>query len=120
MKKRVLCFVLAAVTAVGMCFAFTGCGGGSSTADNGEGVEITVVQQYGMAYAPLKVMEKKGLIEENYDGDVTVNYQTLNSGASISDAFVSGDVQVGLMGLGPAITGSLNEGVPFKICSGIS
>jgi len=110
--------VVALITAFGMCMAMTGCGDSSS--GDGDVAKITIVQQYGMAYAPLKVIEQKGLVEENYDGDVEVNFQTLNSGASINDAFVAGDVDVGLMGVAPAITGSLNEGVPYKICTNIS
>lgn len=120
--KRVAALVFALMTMVVMCFAFTGCGSEESadTEGSGNAAQLTIVQQYGMAYAPLKVMEEQGLIEKCYDGDVEVNYQTLNSGASINDAFVAGDVDVGLMGVAPAITGSLNEGIPYKICSGIS
>jgi len=109
MRRKILVMVVALITAFGMCMAMTGCGDSSS--GDGDVAKITIVQQYGMAYAPLKVIEQKGLIEENYDGDVEVNFQTLNSGASINDAFVAGDVDVGLMGVAPAITGSLNEGV---------
>ena len=118
MKKKCLVLVVAVITAVSMCLAMTGCGGDSS--NGGDVAKITIVQQYGMAYAPLKVIEQKGLIEENYDGDVEVDFQTLNSGASINDAFVAGDVDVGLMGVAPAITGSLNDGVPYKICTNVS
>ncbi len=116
--KKVLIVVVAAITAFSMCLSLAGCG---ESSDSGDDVaKLTVVQQYGMAYAPLKVIQEKGLIEENYDGDVEVNFQTLNSGASINDAFVAGDVDVGLMGVAPAITGSLNEGVPYKICTNVS
>ncbi|MDO4870131.1 MAG: ABC transporter substrate-binding protein [Bacillota bacterium] len=121
MKRKLLIITVAAITAFGMCLSMAGCGGDSGDSkDSGEAAKITIVQQYGMAYAPLKVIQEKGLIEENYDGEVEVDFQTLNSGASINDAFVSGDVDVGLMGVAPAITGSLNDGVPYKICSNIS
>ena len=116
--KKVLIVVVAAITAFSMCLSLAGCGGSSDGGD--DAAKLTIVQQYGMAYAPLKVIQEKGLIEENYDGDVEVNFQTLNSGASINDAFVAGDVDVGLMGVAPAITGSLNEGVPYKICTNVS
>ena len=121
MKKKLFIMIVTVVTALSMCFAMTGCGSSdSSDSSSGDTAKLTVVQQYGMAYAPLKVMEKQKLIEKNYDGDVEVNYQTLNSGVAINDAFISGDVDVGLMGVAPAITGSLNKGVPYKICSGVS
>ena len=120
--KRIAAVAVALITMMAMCFTITGCGGSSEEESDAtaEAATLTIVQQYGMAYAPLKVIEEQGLIEANYDGEVEVNFQTLNSGASINDAFVSGDVEVGLMGVAPAITGSLNEGVPYKICSGIS
>ena len=120
MKRKFVIIAVAVITAFTLCMSMAGCGG-SDSSDEGDGAAtLTIVQQYGMAYAPLKVIEQKGLIEENYDGDVEVNFQTLNSGASINDAFVAGDVDVGLMGVAPAITGSLNEGVPYKICTNIS
>ena len=115
--KRLLIAVIAAVTAFGICFSMTGCGGSS---DSGDAAKLTIVQQYGMAYAPLKIIQEKGLIEKNYSGDVEVDFQILNSGASINDAFVANAVDVGLMGVAPAITGSLNEGIPYKICTNVS
>ena len=75
MKKKCLVLVVAVITAVSMCLAMTGCGGDSS--NGGDVAKITIVQQYGMAYAPLKVIEQKGLIEENYDGDVEVDFRLL-------------------------------------------
>lgn len=120
--KNIISLLMIVMMASAMSIVFTGCGseGSGDTGDSEGTAQLTIVQQYGMAYAPLKIMEAQGLIEKNYDGDVEVNYQVLNSGASINDAFVAGDVDVGLMGVAPAITGSLNEGVPYKICSGIS
>jgi len=111
--KKLLIIFLAVVTALGMTLAFTGCGEKSKTAT------LKIVKQYGMAYAPLKVMEKKKLIEKYYDGDLDIEWNTLNSGAAITESFASGDVDVGAMGIGPAVTGALSD-CGFKICSGMS
>lgn len=115
-KTRKFFAVLLSAAMVGaFSIAITGCGE-EETAEN---ASLTIVEQYGMAYAPLKVMQEQKLIEKNYNGDVEIEWATLNSGAAITESFASGDVQVGAMGVGPAITGALS-GVGFKICSNMS
>ena len=114
-SKKLIALGLTVVMAAGLATGLTGCGGEETGA-----TEVSIVEQYGMAYAPLKVMKEQGLIEKHYEGDVTVNWTTLNSGAAITESFASGDVQVGAMGVGPAVTGALTEGVGFKIASNVS
>ena len=50
-------------------------------------------------------MEAKKLIEENYDGEVEVNYQLLSSGAAINEGINGGNIDIGCMGAAPAISG---------------
>lgn len=126
MKRRTIASLLAAVMVIGAALALTACGGGNETSGGAEGsdtAKITIVQQYGMAYAPFQIMEDQGLIEKAYEEatgkTVEVEYVQLNSGASINESFASGDVDVGAMGVAPAITGSLS-GVGYKICSNMS
>ena len=71
-----------------------------------------------MAYAPFEVMKEQKLIEKYYDG-VEVEWSTLNSGSAINEGFASGDIDVGGMGVAPAITG-VTSGVPYKIASNMS
>ena len=63
-------------------------------------------------------MKQQKLIEKHYDG-VEVEWSTLNSGSAINEGFLSGDIDVGAMGVGPAVTG-VTSGVPYKICSNMS
>lgn len=102
----------------------TSAAAGETAASQGEATapaaSINIVEQNGLAYAPLEVMEKQKLIEKHYNGEVTVTWSTLNSGASITEAFASGDVQVGGMGIAPAVTGALTEGVGMKIAAAMS
>ena len=124
MKKKLLIMVLTVITAMGMCFSLSGCGGGDNEAAEGDGAKtLNVMQQYGLAYAPFQVMEEQGLIEKAYEeatgNTVEVNYSVLNSGSTINESFASGDVQVGAMGVGPAVTGVMT-GVGYKICSNMS
>ncbi len=109
--------LVAIMAAILMMAGLTACGGGTEGEDGA--ATLTIAHQYGMAYAPLQIMKDQGLIEKNYDGDVTVEWSTLNSGAAINEGFLSGDIDVGAMGVAPAVTG-VTSGVPYKICSNMS
>ena len=113
-KTKKLAAVLAAVL---MMTGIAACGGGGDAEDGA--ATLTIAHQYGMAYAPLQVMKEQGLIEKNYEGEVNVEWSTLNSGAAINEGFLSGDIDVGAMGVAPAVTG-ITSGVPYKICSNMS
>ena len=88
MKKirKALALLLAAVMIAGL----SSCGG----SDDESGTKLKIVQQYGMAYAPFKIMQEKQLIEKYYDG-VEIEWSVLNSGQAINEGFASGDVDVG-------------------------
>lgn len=111
--KKVLAMMMIAV----MVLSLAACGGSDDSTGSGK-TTLTVAHQYGMAYAPLEVMKQKKLIEKYYDG-VEVEWSTLNSGSAINEGFISGDIDVGAMGVGPAVTG-VTSGVPYKICSNMS
>ena len=111
--KKVLAVMMIAI----MVLSLAACGGGDDSAGGGK-TTLTVAHQYGMAYAPLEVMKQQKLIEKYYDG-VEVEWSTLNSGSAINEGFISGDIDVGAMGVGPAVTG-VTSGVPYKICSNMS
>ena len=108
--RKALALLLAAVMIAGL----SSCGGSGDES----GTKLKIVQQYGMAYAPFKIMQEKQLIEKYYDG-VEVEWSVLNSGQAINEGFASGDIDIGAMGLAPVITG-VTSGVPYKICSGVS
>lgn len=80
---------------------------------------LNIAYQYGMSYAPLLVMKEQGLIEKHYGQDVEINWQVLNSGAAINEGMTADSIQVGAMGVGPAVTGVM-VGVPYKIFSNLS
>ena len=66
MSKKIIVMVVTVITAIGMCFAITGCGGNEEGGEDGAKT-LNVMQQYGLAYAPFQVMEKQGLIEKAYE-----------------------------------------------------
>lgn len=108
--------VIAVMLILIMTLSLAACGGGDETADGK--TKLTIAHQYGIAYAPLEIMKQQKLIEKHYDG-VEVEWSTLNSGSAINEGFLSGDIDVGAMGVGPAVTG-VTSGVPYKICSNMS
>lgn len=112
--KKMRKILILAVTAVLMAVSLCACGRDTS----GDSNSLTIAYQYGMAYAPFEVMKEQKLIEKYYEG-AEVKWSNLNSGAAINEGFASGDVDIGGMGVAPAITG-VTSGVPYKIASNMS
>ena len=79
---------------------------------------MTIAYQGGIGYAPVHIMEAKKLIEKNYDGEIEVVFQKLDSGADINTGIIGGTIDVGCMGVAPAISAVAN-GVPAKIVSNL-
>lgn len=80
--------------------------------------ELTIAYQGGIGYAPVHIMEAKNLIQENYGEDITVTFVKLDSGAAINEGIIGGTVDVGCMGLSPAISG-VTAGIPYKVISNL-
>ena len=110
-RKKLIAIILTLILTVSLA----ACGGDS---DSGAKNKLTIAHQYGMAYAPLQVMKEQKLIEKYYDG-VEIEWSVLNSGSAITEGFAGGSIDVGAMGVGPAITG-ITSGVPYKICPNMS
>ena len=109
-KKMILCSLLC------MFFAFAFFTK-STEAAKGEKT-ITIAYQGGIGYAPAHVMETKELIQKNYSGAVTVNFVKLDSGTAINEGIIGGTIDIGCMGLAPAITG-VSRGIPYKVISNL-
>ena len=110
--KKVLSLVLVAVLSVISVFSLSGCG------SNAEKTTLTIAYQGGIGYAPDHIMEAKKLIETNYDGEVEVVFQKLDSGADINTGIIGGTIDIGCMGVAPAIS-AVSKGVPAKIISNL-
>ena len=114
MKKKLLAMLMVLVVAL------TACGQGG-TKDNVD--TINIAYQYGLAYAPLIIAKEQGLIEKAYKEktgkEVKVNWHQMNSGADINVGITSGSLDVGFMGIAPAITG-VSKKVGYKIFTNLS
>ncbi len=129
--KRTTMMIFAAALALALCFALVGCGSGSasgsassaSAAASGAPAKLGVAYQYGLSYAPAVIAKEQGLVEKYYKeatgNDVTIEWNQMSSGADINIGITSGSIDVGFMGLGPAITG-VATGLDYKIFANIS
>lgn len=97
--------------------------GSDETATGGEAATLNIAYQYGLAYAPLGIMQEQELIEKAYEeatgNQVTVNWTQMSSGADINTGISGGSIDAGFMGVGPAVTGVM-KGVGYKIFTNLS
>ena len=86
-------------------------------------VKLSIAYQYGLAYAPIVFCQEKQLIESKYKEktgkEVEVVWNQMSSGADINTGVTSGDIDVGFMGIAPAITG-ISKNVGYKIFTNLS
>lgn len=116
MKKKIVALLLG----LSMAFSLVACGAqtdGEGAAETAKET-ITIAYQGGIGYAPIHIMEAKQLIEENYDGEINVEFVKLDSGAAINEGIIGGTIDVGCMGVAPAISG-VSAGIPYKVISNL-
>lgn len=109
--KKIVAFVLASV----MTLVFCSCG---AKEKSDQIAKITIAYQGGIGYAPVHILEAKKLIEKNYDGEVEVVFQKLDSGADINTGIIGGTIDIGCMGVAPAVS-AVSSGVDAKIISNL-
>lgn len=112
--KKIISVILAVILVFSVVAAMTACSKDSSQKKE----TLTIAYQGGIGYAPVHIMEAKGLIEKNYGGEVEVVFQKLDSGADINTGIIGGTIDIGCMGVAPAISAVAN-GVPAKIVSNL-
>ncbi len=100
-----------------MIFAFAACSGKTE-----EKATITIAYQGGIGYAPIHILESKGFISEKYKAltgkDVEVKFIKLDSGADINTGIIGGTIDIGCMGIAPAVS-AVSSGIPAKIITGL-
>ncbi|MEG2073285.1 MAG: ABC transporter substrate-binding protein, partial [Angelakisella sp.] len=64
--------------------------------------EISIAEQFGIAYAPLAIMKEKKLLEEKLPG-ITVNWKQFGGPTAIREGMLSGDIDIGFMGCAPVL-----------------
>ena len=94
--------------------AFSACAGNSAKSDT---VTIRIAQQYGMLYAPVYVTEKLGLLEKHLPG-ANLEWSQLTGGAAINEALIAGQLDVGFVGIPPALI-AWDKGADYRMAAGI-
>jgi NitT/TauT family transport system substrate-binding protein len=79
----------------------------ASTAARAEVSEITIAQQFGVAFLPLMLMERNGLVEKHAKAagiELKTNWQKVAGPSVINDGLLSGTVHFGAVGAPSLIT----------------
>ncbi len=107
-------FLFTLIMSVCLALALTACGG-NKAGDSGAKPRktLTIAYQGGIGYAPVHIMETQKLVEKNYGDGVTVKFVKLDSGAAINEGVIGGTIDIGCMGLAPAISG-VSRGIPYR------
>ncbi len=112
--KKIVCILVS--LALVLCLA--ACSGNKEEAKQ----TVTIAYQGGIGYAPAHILEAKGMIQENYKKatgkDVEVKFVKLDSGPDINTGIIGGTIDIGCMGVAPAVS-AVASGVPAKIISGL-
>ena len=138
-RKRVFILLLSAMLLVGACSG--GQESGDSPSDTqtvtpsdtprkaGRGNDgdpprsFTVAEQYGLAYAPLQIMRRRGMFSERLEsegfGATEVDWVRLGNTAAIREAILGGRVDAGFMGIPPFLIG-YDRGMEWRIATGLS
>lgn len=110
------------ITAVLLCFCMMFSLASCGTTTGEEKDTLTIAYQGGIGYAPVHVLEAKDLIETKYKEatgkEVEVEFQKLDSGADINTGIIGGTIDIGCMGIAPAISAVANN-IPAKIVTGL-
>lgn len=111
--KKITVITFACIMAVVM----TACGGSNQKAENKS--KLVIRYQKSIAYAPVMIMAEKNLISKYYDKEIEVDCQVEKDGNTIKEGVSSGNIDIGTVGLPPAVVGILS-GSKYKIFTGIS
>jgi len=84
------------------------------TEDNNQ---IKIAQQYGIAYAPLKIMEVNGYLSEETGMEVV--WVKANNTAAIREGILAYQIDIGFMAIPPFLIG-VENGMDWKMASGLS
>lgn len=103
--------LLLALCITAVLFAASGCGPTRPAT-------LTVAEQFGIAYAPLEILKQEGLLEKALP-NVTIRWVQMGGPTAIREGMLSGDIDIGFMGIGPMLIG-VDTGMPWKSIGALS
>ncbi len=112
MKNKIIIILLLSF------LVFTGCKNNEKAEGDYSDLTIRIAQQYSMQYAPVYVMKEMQLLEKELPG-VKLEWTKFGSGAAMNEALISGQLDLGFMGVPPALI-AIDKGADYRIACGIS
>jgi NitT/TauT family transport system substrate-binding protein len=88
-----------------------------SSCNTNDNNKIKIAQQYGIAYAPLKIMEVNNYLAD--ETDMEVQWVKVNNTAAIREGILAGEIDIGFMAIPPFLIG-VENGMDWKLASGLS
>lgn len=102
-----------------MCLMLAaGCVRVPENTESPEGKNLKIARQFGLAYAPLTVMEQMGLIEKHAPA-LKVEWVQLSNTAAIREAILTDQLDIGFMGIPPYLIG-VENGMGWQAFTGLS
>lgn len=77
---------------------------------------VRVGQQFGLVYAPLSIARELKTFEKH---GLQIEWRQVGSGGAINEALISGQIDIGFMGIPPFLVG-WDKGVPWKVAVGFN
>ncbi|MBN2900143.1 MAG: ABC transporter substrate-binding protein [Clostridia bacterium] len=111
MKKRWIVLVTGLMTVLALLI-------GCASKDQATEKKIVIAEQFGLAYAPLQVMQAKGFLEASLP-DYEIEWVKLGNTAAIREAILADALDVGFLGIPPFLIGYGN-GMDWGIFTGLS
>ena len=94
-----------------------------SSCSKSEKNTLTVADQFGLAYAPLQIMKEKDFLREELDkqglSSTEIIWKTMGNTTAMREAMISGDLDIGFVGIPPFLIGYDNA-MDWKIIAGLS
>lgn len=85
--------------------------------------QVRIAKQYGLAYAPLDIMEKMKFYElelaELGLDETQVRWINLANTSAIREAMIADELEIGFVGLPPFLL-AVDQGMPWKVMAGLS
>lgn len=95
----------------------------TSCSDKTQSETLVIADQFGLAYAPIEIMKAKDYLRQELDEvgaqEIAVEWKRMGNTTAMREAMVSGDLDIGFVGIPPFLIGRDN-GMDWKIISGIS
>lgn len=114
MKKRYWLIVILLI--IMLVLGLIGCTSRSETKTEAlKQQKLSIAMQYGLAYAPVQIIQERKLIEKYLPG-ASITWKEMGTGPVIRDAMVTGQVDIGFMGISPFLIG-WDKGAEWKIAT---